>query len=335
MMKRNKIAFAMFFLPFFSNAANEVHDTNSSSFLLGVGIHPNEWNFPEDKMFLLLNIYHFNSFRTDYHWSNIERKKGIYTVPQSNDESTINYLGDKKIKPLIILGYSNPIYSGTKPIIPETVSGFCNFAAWTVKHFYNKQPIFEIWNEWSIDPNNQKQAKSFTSALQYVELVKSCSERMKAIDPNVKIIAGSFNPHKDSDLKWGMYLVKLGIMNYIDGLSLHSYNFSNNKFLDAERDVSDIVKLNANIKNALGTSLDIPIYITEVGVPTFYRCKFTPEMIGLYAQQFISNSRKYSYIKGVWWYDLINDGNSYTNGEMNFGLYYHNLNKKINERFFY
>ncbi|WP_374170983.1 hypothetical protein AAHW98_08210 [Klebsiella variicola subsp. variicola] len=37
------------------------------------------------------------------------------------------------------------------------------------------------------------------------------------------------------------------------------------------------------------------------------------------AQQRPSAS-KVSYIRGVWWYDLINDGDDFHNGEYNFGI---------------
>lgn len=300
-----------------------------NGFFLGAGIHPNNMDVSPQKYKRLLDGFGFNSFRTDYHWSNIERKKYVYKVPTSNDEVTINYLGDVGVKPIIILGYSNPNYTDGKPVLKTQVDGFCNFAAWTVNHFHKVNAIYEIWNEWSIDKKNMINSHSLYSAQKYYDLVKDCSIKMRGIDPDVKIIAGSFNPNRSDDFEWGVMLFKLGIDKYISGVSIHQYDFSSPSGLNASKDINSLVSFDRKISQIIGNGNTYPMYITEVGVPTYKKLDYSPADVGRYANEYISLAKQNGFIKGVWWYDLINDGTSFINGEDNFGLLYHNLKGKV------
>ncbi|MCP6014344.1 hypothetical protein NL362_27715, partial [Klebsiella pneumoniae] len=89
----------------------------------------------------------------------------------------------------------------------------------------------EIWNEWTIATGMVKYRNQVPSANVYYNLVKKTSEVIKRNDPNAIILAGSINPldlrarYIDvNDWKWFEQLVNLGILNYIDGVSLHTYS---------------------------------------------------------------------------------------------------------------
>lgn len=58
---------------------------------------------------------------------------------------------------------------------------------------------FEIWNEWS---RNKENKYNIFSAEEYVELVKAVSKKIKAVNPEANIIAGSFNII-GNDRTWG------------------------------------------------------------------------------------------------------------------------------------
>ncbi|MBW6001889.1 hypothetical protein CF026_27580, partial [Klebsiella michiganensis] len=55
---------------------------------------------------------------------------------------------------------------------------------------------------------------------------------------------------------------------------------------------------------------------------------FTEKDVADYAKNYILEGSKVDYIKGIWWYDLIDDGNNKKNREHNFGILNRNLSEK-------
>jgi hypothetical protein len=65
----------------------------------------------------------------------------------------------------------------------------------------------------------------------------------------------------------------------------------------------------------------VPIYITEIGWATnIGQYGFAPATVAAYLQRFLLMAHTRSYIAGVWWYDLIDDGADQTNYLDRFGL---------------
>lgn len=74
----------------------------------------------------------------------------------------------------------------------------------------------------------------------------------------------------------------------------------------------------------------MPFYITEMGYPTYSGASGISEVDAAnWIVEYSILAKQTGYIKGVWWYDLINDGNSAENKEFNFGFYTHDLQEKI------
>jgi hypothetical protein len=61
------------------------------------------------------------------------------------------------------------------------------------------------------------------SAESYFNLVKQASLAIKKITDAI-ILAGGFNPLNNSQTPWVEHLLELGILNYIDGFSIHPYS---------------------------------------------------------------------------------------------------------------
>ncbi|AUU95063.1 TPA: hypothetical protein MIV08_26910 [Klebsiella pneumoniae] len=74
---------------------------------------------------------------------------------------------------------------------------------------------------------------------------------------------------------------------------------------------------------------EIPLYITEIGYPT-YRGKpeFTEDDVESYAIEYFKVASSMPFIKGIWWYDLKDDGNDKNNKEHNFGILKNDLTRK-------
>ena len=69
-----------------------------------------------------------------------------------------------------------------------------------------------------------------------------------------------------------------------------------------------------------GKSVDL--YITEMGFPTskYVQGGVSENQAGLSVLRYTIAARSRPYIKGIWWYDLIDDGTNKLNNEHNFGF---------------
>ncbi|HFI1340971.1 TPA: hypothetical protein ACGPI0_001038 [Klebsiella pneumoniae] len=299
----------------------------SMAYEVGVGIHPDGYYGNSDSILKLIQKYHFTSFRVDYRWDVIEKEKGVFTPPQNKTEKIIMDAKKYNIKPLVILGYGNRLYGGGKPKTEESIAAYCNFAGWTARHFKGQGVIYEIWNEWS--NRKDKGANDIDSAKAYVKLVKYASACIKRSDQSATIIAGSFNPLDYIDLDWGGEIVKEGILNYVDGLSIHPYTWGSKRASRAEFNIHLLDKTHDDLLRISGSNKNIDFYITEIGFPTNSgKPEYSEEFVASFAYKYIIMAKRMNYIKGVWWYDFINDGNNIKYREYNFGI----LNRDLSEK---
>ncbi|MEF3108401.1 hypothetical protein QFI91_04710 [Raoultella sp. WB_B2P2-3] len=324
-----KIIFMMFIL-----ICNQCY-----SFELGIGTHFSSYPGPPDKYLEVIKSYGFTSIRDDYTWNKIEETKGnfdprgkIHKVDEAlNQSSSFN------LSTLVILDYGNKHYnSNYYPITRESLNAYNKYVEWTVKRFKGKVKYYEIWNEWTIGTGIKKDGKAPPSVDDYYNLVKLTSSTIRKEDPNAIILAGSINPLSNkprfvglSDEQWITALIKKGILEYIDGVSLHPYSYAND--LEKLRTVKGNVEAIDSFHNKINliSGKDVPFYITEMGVPTHYgnggvSLAEQSDFINQYSQEVINRK----YIKGLWWYDLINDGGNILNKEDNFGFFYKNLSPK-------
>jgi hypothetical protein len=116
-----------------------------------------------------------------------------------------------------------------------------------------------------------------------------------------------------------MDLMELGGGSYMDGLSLHHYVFDKEPS-NPEQLAPWLQSLHADIGSRLN-GRDLPIYITEVGWPThFGRKRTSPDLVAAYLSRLFFSLRTLDFVKGIWWYDLRDDGPDPFRLEDNFGL---------------
>lgn len=306
-------------------------DAGAIEQIQGVGIHANKYSKSADDVLELINKTGFSSFRQDMTWNDIESKKGSYAIPnklQINDY-LINKSQQYKIIPLVILDYGNKNYNnGGYPVSDEDITAFANYARWIATRYKGKVPYYEIWNEWTVG-TGMKGKGNIPSADTYLKLVKETSAAIRQVDPQAKILAGSVNPISPngrrlaiSDTEWFNQLLDKGILDYIDGISIHPYSFmnANKKLRNPEDNIQKIDNFYKNILNK--NSKSIPIYITEIGVPTHDGLGGVSQAEAAdFIVKYTILAKTKKYIKGIWWYDLRDDGNDPDNQEHNFGFY--------------
>ncbi len=281
----------------------------SAGFLLGVGTHIYEPN--TDNSAQVVKSIGLNSIRDDFVWNRVEKEKGNLVIPQRLDQY-IQKASESNISPLMVLVSGNPLYDGgKKPFSPGGISAYARYAGFSANKLQGQVNLFEIWNEWdnSAEP---------VSAESYFELVKATAPAIKAVNKDAIVLAGAATSSAMRN-GWVERLVRLGVLSYVDGISLHPY-------VHCERDnrpeafFNFVAELSAKLKKANGGK-EVPLYITEMGWPSHKgACGTAPEKVGQYLARALLLVRTLPEVKGFWWYDLKNDGKKIEEREHNFGL---------------
>lgn len=307
----------------------------------GVGIHPETFKGDPEGLLKLMKGYGVKSYRTDFPWQQVEKNKGEYSFPTANFKKLIDLSLSDKIPPILILGYGNKYYEDFndlnprgKPTKNSTIEAFANYAHWSAESINNDSVIFEVWNEWiqMAGKKNKDSALNDKSAGIYAKLVNDSCLKIKQVNPNIKVIAGGISPLDDKSIIWLEKVINLKGFDCIDGISLHPYDFSIHRKLSAKRTFSFIQKLHEKL--LLNYKKNYPLYITETGVPDGITTNKSQNEVSKYMSEYFKLVNNTSYIKGVWWYDFINDGNDATNPEDNYGLLKNDLEPKSGARTF-
>lgn len=303
---------------------------------IGVGIHPRGFSGTPEQLISTLKKYNIKSFRTDYFWEEIEKSKGNYKPANLKIESTIQLARRNGIEPLIIYDYGNQLYDNkttlnprSKPQSDVSKEAFLSYVQWSTSHLKNDVSMFEIWNEWvQMDGRHNKElAISDNSAKNYAQLALNSCRIIKKINPKAIVIAGGTSPLDIRTNAWLMKIINYGILDCIDGISLHPYNFKYNQKLDYGPIISAIKALQLEVKYS-NNGKAVPFYITETGVPNINQSSYNLQDTANYFTGYMQALSKLDYVKGVWWYDFINDGNDQSNPEHNFGI----LNKDLSPK---
>lgn len=295
------------------------------SFEIGVNTHLRWYSMEQDHYLEMINNYGFNSFRDDYLWDMVEKKNGDYQ-PVGKLNRVESALSESKqrygMNPIAVLAYGNDLYDKSGyPSNDAAITAYANYAYWTAKRFKGKVKYYEIWNEWNVGTGTHNKSPAPPPADVYFKLIKQASIAIKRADPQAIVIAGSFNPLVKDGMQWSDSLLDLGMLNYVDGISIHPYSYksSNPSLTTPDGNLKKIDEYQAELNKKLGK--EIPIYITEIGVPTNTgKFGYNQNYVAQYIVKYTMLAKARKYIKGVWWYDLSDDGDDPKNIEHRFGL---------------
>lgn len=306
---------------------------NANAFEVGIGMHVR--TYPNEPGYYLSKVKEagFTSFREDYPWHLVETKKSVYANSQIlNKVDTAFAMGSDKygLSSVLILDYSNELYDPSGyPSTDAAIAAFANYSYWTAKRFKGKVKYFEIWNEWLYKTGVHVRSAVPPSPEVYAKLVAAVSKAVKRADPDAIVITGSFSPFSQRDVAWFDRLIDLGILNYIDGISLHTYtpSGSSGDIRTAEGNLQLIDAYQKHVTEKSGKQM--PIYITEVGFPTYSgKDGLSSDKVAQYVMKYTLLASAKGYIKGVWWYDFMDDGNADNKKEHNFGFFKRNESPK-------
>lgn len=259
-----------------------------------------------------------------------------YTFPPSGPVLTksgrlMNFLPQAQLTPLINLGLANSgVDGGVPPISDSALKIFESYIGKAVELTRPYKPIYEIWNEWNIYIGVGKptaridgagSADDPRSAAHYLRVSKAAVAKIRQVDPDARVVVGAVGD--DKDWAWAKAIVRGGVMDGADGLSVHLYNQCSRDPHDrtASEMIERLQTLQTDLTQIRGGA-QTPIYISEFGWPTSQgNCGMPLDQSAYYFAQFVLRSSQFPWIKGIWMHELKNNSPDPVDRESNYGLF--------------
>jgi hypothetical protein len=289
---------------------------------LGIGTHFGQSSTNEQLLFKWMAESPFTSFRDEIYWGDVEQTAGQFQPSKRalRTLQTIDTASQSGIEPLIILDYGNKYYDeGSQPYSASGREGFARYADWVVRATNGKVKKFEIWNEWNIGAGKKPKVRH-GDAGDYAKLVQSASAAIHKANPGAQVIGGSTTDDVPDGV-WLQEAIQQGLLNYVDGISIHTYNHSFPLHKGGAREMLSRVSKVHEILTKAAPSRVIPIYITEIGWPNNIG-KFGVSITDAATQAtiYLLEVNALDYVKGVWFYEFHDHGRDKGEREDNFGL---------------
>lgn len=297
----------------------------STDFILGVGTHLFNQQKPVKAPFAMMRDAQIRSVRDDAFWSTVEQLPGQLMI----SPDWYKYLREQRasdMSNILVLGYGNRFYShDSKPVSPTVRAGFARFVDFVARRLKGEVGFYEVYNEWDLeDPISP----AFGQA--YLDLVRDTARQLRHIDPGARILAGAVTTH---GIKVGFAdrLVRNGVMKYVDGLSLHPYVHceKTNNGNTPESWIRWMRTVSAHFDDLAGQP--VPLYLTEMAwhsTGELDPCGIDEATQAAWLARAYLLAKTLPAIKGMWWYDLANDGSNPADPEHNFGLLRRDLSIK-------
>ncbi|WP_268798766.1 hypothetical protein [Pseudomonas huanghezhanensis] len=295
-------------------------------FILGIGTHLMNFEASPRKPLALAADAGITALKDDAFWSTAEPAPNqLRIVPQWR--SYLNIATTLNLSRLTILDYSTSFHNNAKPREGKVKAAYLNYVNYVTAQLGNRVDYYEIWNEWDLEaPKDAKLAADYAALVRdAVPLIRKHTVGQKGTP--AKILAGSITP-EGMDYGFADHLIDAGMLDLIDGLSVHPYaHCAGGGQNNPESWVNWMRQYERHIREKAGR--DVPIYLTEMAWPSHTgACGNTPATQAAYMARIMFFARTIPNIKGMWWYDLINDGPNRTDQEHNFGLLNEDLSPK-------
>ncbi|MFC4138339.1 MULTISPECIES: Ig-like domain-containing protein [unclassified Microbacterium] len=247
------------------------------------------------------------SARFDLSWSSVEQVKGEYTFDTARD-AKIQAIIDQGSRPLLILNYRNKFYDNNlTPSTPEGIAGFAAYAAAVAEH-YGTTVDYEVYNEYNIGFNNGLCGRTADC---YIQLLAPTYAAIKAAVPEATVVGPAL---AGIDLPWFTRLFELGGLDYLDVVSVHTYDYP---YAPEGRGEAKQAQL-AQLIRDYNDGKDKPLWMTEFGWSTATAINTDAEQ----AKYLVRGSvlLQAAGTDKMFVYDLLEDGTDDANREHRFGL---------------
>ncbi|MEO8628724.1 MAG: hypothetical protein ABI612_11570 [Betaproteobacteria bacterium] len=288
-----------------------------TNFHIGVNVHNGLWGpIKQDQAFASYASLGMTSLRQPIMWSWVEKQKGqfIYGPELTNMDKYIRGAKANGIETLLLLCYGNGFYDGGgMPLSVEAQDAFARYAGFVATHFKGVVKRYEVWNEWS-NGMGSRGLVTRGDPVAYARLLVKVRIALKAVDPEILVVGGAI---AHFDTVWSRQLFNAGALASMDVYSIHPYNFPD----IPENAILWLDSLQTSTKLING-GRELPFYISEMGWPNHLATNgISPSLAADYLARFYLLAPMYSFIKGAWWYDYVDDGTDPNSVQHNFGLH--------------
>jgi hypothetical protein len=266
----------------------------------------------------------FNAYREDVSWR-VSDAVDYAGVAVQNDR-LYAALTQEQSQPVLVMGSGPPLIERGLPVTEEDRVLFARHAGQVATLLRAAHPIYEIWNEWNLGSWNINRVHGKPE--DYVALTRGATPEIKNADPQATVLVGAVGD--DAHWAWTKAAVKAGLLQTGDALSVHIYNHCQPK---ATRNAEDMLwRLNdlhqAVLQDAKGGETNI--YLTEFGWPTVDdKCGGVPESdVADNFARLLVGATAIPWLKGIWIYELKDEGTNDPDREMHFGIFQNDNREK-------
>jgi hypothetical protein len=282
--------------------------------------------------------------RFDMRWPQIEPTAGNYTFAPTTPyfidyDVLISSLTNAGIKPLAVLGYSNPAYDNdTRPYSPAGRAAYAAYAG-AIADRYGAQLDYEIFNEYN-HPEGFAMGNCDWSVSCYLPMLQAAEAAIHNEAPNAKVVltgmAGLTPLWLGGDTQvqpqynfisydWLQEFLDNGGAGYVDVFNIHNYTVETNTgaltFGAPEGDNEQIVH---NVKGLLAqypAASGKPLWMTETGWSTYPTVGVSETVQAAYLVRDAVLTLRQG-LDRYEFYDLFDDS-PYANPEGNWGMLRH------------
>lgn len=254
--------------------------------------------------------------RDGYEWADIERSPGNYTVRKSTIQNYVDSIKEHNMTLTITTGFNNKYYdNGATPYTDAGRQAYANFSK-SFFDLYGTDISQDMYNEfWGPQFGDRGDGPADGLPKYYTPLLKTIYSTIKAEYPDVTL---HFCVGHDD---WYEELASLGALEYCDIINTHRYGGNKNATVSLEEDLREFDQhLKDVIMKYAPDKIDAPIWVTETGGNTSTnQYGNTEETIAQHLPRIYAVWRQTGATR-VYYYDLLDDGNSDGEHEDRFGL---------------
>ncbi|MBN8888262.1 MAG: hypothetical protein J0I77_21290 [Rudaea sp.] len=221
-----------------------------------------------------------SNVRMDLRWELIEKSAGVYTW-DANEDNVVNFLVGGGVKPLMTLGYQNPLYDGGHvPSTPQGIAAYAAFAAAAAQHFGTRVD-YDVFNEFNVAATNNSACG--TTADCYYALIGPAANAIhnaaagaRVVGPTTGGLTTDWLGSNPTSYNWFKRFLDIGGLAYMDVIAIHNYTPLSVSPQGALLPAAPPEGNNDAVINAVrslladysgGTSK--PLWLTETGWPTY------------------------------------------------------------------
>lgn len=304
-----------------SLAQNVPYGLPEAAFPAGVGVNTH-FTTGGEKDLDMIAAAGIKFIRQDFFWYLIETIPGEYNWGPY--DTLVQAWDQRGIRGLVTLNLNNAIYcpGGTRigPTDSANIAAYARFAATAAARYRSSHCVWEFWNE----PNGKNTWKPNASAAEYSVLALAAAKAIRAVDSNATIVGPAM---AGIHLDWLDTLFSSGVLNYIDGITVHPYRDGPPPKLP-ETAGTDFRNIYALISKYAPPGKKIFIVSGEWGYSTTTITTGVPiqTQADYFARMNLYN--QYSGVPLTIWYDWKNDGTDLTQLGQNRGLVTADLSPK-------